>query len=230
MARAKTEKKLLCFTDLDLMNRILKDRAEVENRSESSIVEQFLLGSMLSWHSKVREILIKHLYAENGDVKRTLTHLLMYLKLNRYGIETHYKTLSPLVLFAFYNSIKSSDENNKNFAELTDEKQRIILSLIRDAVQELETCNEDKAAAGVRLLRQFDEFPNSYGVREIYLFLLEHIDPLDELSMTYDLLIHLAELGEWSNDCQTRLELVDAMNKVVGITQFERNERTNYHG
>ena len=67
--------------------------------------------------------------------------------------------------------------------ELTDEKQRIILSLIRDAVQELETCNEDKAAAGVRLLRQFDEFPNSYGVREIYLFLLRMVKQLLNLNM-----------------------------------------------
>ena len=222
MARVKTEKKLICFTDLELMNRILKDRAEVENCSESSIVEQFLLGSMLSWHSRIKDILIQDLYAENGDVKRALTHLLMYLKLNRCGKDPYYKTLSPLVLFTFYNTIKSPDKNNKIFAELTEEKQRVCLLLIRDAVQELEFCNENKAVdVGKRLLQQLEEFPHSFGIRDIYFFLLECIKPLEKLPMTYDLLIHLVKHDEWSNDCQTRLELIDAMHKVMGVIQFE---------
>lgn len=206
MARAKTDKKLVSFVNLDLCNRILKDRAEFENRSESSIVEQFVLGGMLSWHKEIREILISHLYSDDGDVKRTIICVLDYLKAGCCSNSLCSTNLTPLVQFAFCNSIGCS----MTCSDLSAEDANVIVLFMQDIVQKLNT--------GQILVDNLENHPQAVRITDIYLFVLEHIEALNKLLMTYNLLIRLVEAVEWKNDCKTRVELIEAINKAMEVS------------
>lgn len=203
MARAKTDKKLISFVNLDLCNRILKDRAEFENRSESSIVEQFLLGSMLSWHKEIREILISHLYSDDGDVKRTIICVLDYLKAGCCSNSPCSTKLTPLVQFAFCNSIGCS----VNRSVFSEEDANAIVLFMQDIVQKLNI--------GQKLVDNLENHPQAVRITDIYLFVLEHIEDLRKMPITYNLLMKLVETNEWTNDCKTRVELIETINKAM---------------
>lgn len=203
MARAKTDKKLISFVNLDLCNRILKDRAEFENRSESSIVEQFLLGGMLSWHKEIREILISHLYSDDGDVKRTIICILDYLKAGCCSNSLCSTKLTPLVQFAFCNSIGCS----VNRSVFSEEDANAIVLFMQDIVQKLNI--------GQKLVDNLENHPQAVRITDIYLFVLEHIEDLRKMPITYNLLMKLVETNEWTNDCKTRVELIEAVNKAM---------------
>ena len=73
--RVKTEKKMISLAKPDLINRILKDKSETLNITESAVVEQVLVDNFLPKNSDAKFIVENYLYSENGSVSKTLSAL-----------------------------------------------------------------------------------------------------------------------------------------------------------
>ena len=62
--RVKTEKKMISLAKPDLINRILKDKSETLNITESAVVEQVLVDNFLPKNSDAKFIVENYLYSE----------------------------------------------------------------------------------------------------------------------------------------------------------------------
>ena len=78
--RKQTDKKLISFSKLSLIDRFVKDEAEIENRSESAIIEAHLLESFLPKERNVRFWTEHYLYSES----RYHPYLFLFLQKNFY--------------------------------------------------------------------------------------------------------------------------------------------------
>ena len=123
MARQKTDKKLISFVKLPLIERLVKDEAEFENRSESAIIEAHLLDSFMSQNKNAKFWVENYLYSEDGGIGQTLEAI---FSVNSAGIrwQSKYDNFLPLVEFArtqqaFCRTILSGKEKEIEHAVLS---------------------------------------------------------------------------------------------------------------
>ncbi|MEE1256336.1 MAG: hypothetical protein UHN47_07475 [Lachnospiraceae bacterium] len=112
--RKQTDKKLISFSKLSLIDRFVKDEAEIENRSESAIIEAHLLESFLPKERNVRFWTEHYLYSEDGGIGKTLAAI---FSTNAAGVDwgSKYDNLLPIVEFAktqecFCDTIPTGEE------------------------------------------------------------------------------------------------------------------------
>ncbi len=219
MARMKTEKKLVSFLKSNLINQLVKEKSELENRSESSIIEQAILDSLMPANKNASDIIEHYLYSENGNIGSTLAAFFSY---NAAGINWHsrYDNFLPLVQFAkknqaYCNTILTGKED-----ELYHSCSQIesIISIIEDTAKKK---TEDKfkyqqeLKFANHLLNELREEPQFSRLINFYTLILDNWDILKDWSVTYRLLMDLSLLEKgWKNDSQTRTELVEIIKRI----------------
>lgn len=220
MARAKTEKKLISFVNGNLVNNLIRDKSELNNCSDSAIVEQILLDSMLPKNKDVRKIIINHLYseAECDNVKITLYFIFKRCR------RTH-NELEQLVQFARNQSLSAP-----KFDALSSEEQEFFRSSIASVVHELKenaksTIEYFFVSRGETLLFELEKYPQKFGAFDVYDLLLDGWNIWKRLTIVYDLLAELVKLGQWNNDCETRVELLE----TIKIMSAECNEEKLFY-
>lgn len=116
--RKQTDKKLISFSKLSLIDRFVKDEAEIENRSESAIIEAHLLESFLPKEKNARFWVENYLYSEDGGIGKTLEAI---FSTNAAGVDwgAKYDNLLPIVEFAktqecFCDTIPTGEEEKRN--------------------------------------------------------------------------------------------------------------------
>lgn len=200
-------KKLVSFVKFDLVNALIKDRALNMGLTESAVVENAILDGMLPSNEDARQIVIEHLYSEDGSVEETLIHIFenSSQKKSEYS---EYRGLIPIILYG-----RMQQERLRavpSFAEFSNESQTrcilLIESMVRTADSECET-----VVQGMKLLNSFSSNPRSFGARDIFDFILCGWYDLKELDSTYELLIELVRCCEWINNSVTRTELLEAV-------------------
>lgn len=219
MARAKTEKKHISFVKASLINNLVKDRATIENRSESAIIEQAILDSFLPENATARDIVSTYLYSEDNPIGNTLAAIFSY---NAAGLnwKSVNDNLIPLVQFAKTQLIYSSTHLNGDEPELYH-----CISQIETIIDMLENLAEEKpemkksilheAEYTKLLLKDLRECPDHVKLFNFYQILLNNWEYFKSSTITYRLLMDLSLLEkEWRNSTEIRVELLQIINDI----------------
>ena len=219
MARAKTEKKHISFVNGTLINNLVKDRATIENRSESAIIEQIILDSFLPDNKTARDIVSSYLYCDDNAIGNTLA---AFFSANAAGInwKSVHDNLLPLVQFAREQLMYSSTPLNGDEEELYH-----CVAQIKAIIEKLEYLaannNEFKERLNNEieftkvLLSDLQDRPEQVRLVNIYQVLLNNWEFLKDSTFTYRLLMDLALLEKgWRNYAETRVELLQIINEI----------------
>lgn len=219
MARQKAEKKLISFVKSDLVNKLIKDRAGIENRSESSVIEQTILDSFLPVRKSARDIIENYLYCDGGNIADTLAALFGN---NAAGTNwnSRYDNFLSLVQFAKSQEALSGttlcgkeDELHHCCSQLESVVDKLERLAESDTEHKISYLNE--ADFGKHLLLELREEPENSHLINLYALIINNWGDLKGWSITYRLLMDLARLGNYrNNDCASRTELLDIVNRI----------------
>lgn len=216
MARAKAEKKLVSFVRANLVNKLIKDRAIVENRSESAIIEKILLEGLLPKEKDTKFIVENYLYGESGDIGKTLE---MLFASNAVSVGEEWAAKHD----NFENVLKfvSKESSLYNQTILTGKEPILphMKSQFRLIVDVLK--NESERKWGEALLDELEKEPQMARCTNIYQLLLNNWNEqvgvnvtIKKWSITYRLLADLAILEEWRNIPEVRTELLEVIKEL----------------
>ncbi len=214
------EKKVLFnFIKANLIDNLLKDKAEIEHRSKSSVAEQLILDSLLPENSIARDIVSSYLYCDDNAIGNTLASI---FSVNAAGInwKSVHDNLLPLVQFARNQLMYSSSPLNGDEVELHH-----CITQIKAIIEKLEYIAANKTEFKERLnneieftkvlLSDLQDRPEQVRLVNFYHILLNNWEFLKDSTFTYRLLMDLALLEKgWRNYAETRLELLQIINDV----------------
>lgn len=221
MARVKAniEKKLISFTKLHLIDKLVKDEAAVENRSESAIIENRLLNSFLPKEINARYWVENCLYAEDGGIGKTLEAI---FSSNAAGTnwEAVHDNLLPIVEFAKTQEslCRTKPTGNENeLPHFCTQLDSICLKLEdlaeKNTDKKIEYGNEAKWAR--ELLKVAKEEPQFIRYINFYQIVLNSWEALKGWSITYRFLADLAILESgWKDTPEARNELLNIIKNV----------------
>lgn len=219
MARKQTYKKLISFVNLPLIERLVKDEAEIENRSESAIIEKHLIDSFLPTEKNARCWAMNFLYSEDGGIGQTLNAVFATNAAGVY-LNSRYDNLLPIVQFAktqecFCNTTPNGEERELYHfcSQLDSVCKRLELLSEERPDKKIEYLNE--AEWGRELLKEATNEPQFMRYVNIYQLLLNNWEDLKGWSITYRLLSDLAVLEKgWRNSPEARNELLSILKSV----------------
>lgn len=219
--RKQTDKKLISFLKLSLIDRFVKDEAEIENRSESAIIESHLLDSFFPKEKNARFWTENYLYSEGGGIGKTLEAI---FSTNAAGTDwgAKYDNLLPIVEFAktqecFCNTIPTGEEREiYHCCSQVDSVATKLEHLADEATDRTKKYMYQKEAKWARdLLKELKEEPQYSSYVNFYQLLLNNWEDLKGWSITYRLLADLAVLEKgWQDTAETRTELLQLMKNV----------------
>lgn len=218
MARLKTDKKLVSFVKFDLINKLVKDKASAENRSESAIIEDILLSNLLPKEDAARYVVENYLYgAECNDIGKTLSAL---FAINAASVgmqgEAKYDNFKAIVDFA------ARESAIYNQTILTGkEKELVHMQLQLEAIINVLKIESEKKW-GIALLEELKKEPKMARLANIYQLVVNNWEEkissditLKKWSITYRLLADLVGLEtNWRNSPEVRTELLGLIKKM----------------
>lgn len=219
--RKQTDKKLISFSKLSLIDRFVKDEAEIENRSESAIIEAHLLESFLPKEKNARFWAENYLYSEDGGIGKTLETI---FSTNAAGVDwgAKYDNLLPIVEFAktqecFCDTIPSGEE--RELCHCCSQLDSVATKLEHLADEETDRTKrytyQKEAKCARELWTELSEKPQYSRYVDIYQLLLNNWEDLKGWSITYRLLADLVVLEKgWRDTAETRSELLQLMKNV----------------
>ena len=220
--RKHAEKKLISFTNFPLINRLVKDEAEIENRADSAVIETRLLESYLPSNRKARFLVETCLYCENGDIGDTISAIFS-LPSATYDISLKYGDLRPVLEFAheqqcLCRTIPTGKEpEHPHFCSQLDSVATILEDLQKEttsSTQQLAYYHESKWARDLLEIAQKE--PDQLRYSNIYQLVMNNWDALKDHPITYRLLSDLAAMEKgWKNTARTRFELLQIIKTVA---------------
>jgi hypothetical protein len=211
MARAKTEKKLVSFVRGTLVNKLIRDRAEIENRSESAVIEDIIITNILPEQKDAKFITENYLYSEDGQIGKTLEALFVF---NSAGIgkktwSSKYDNFYELVKFSMTESILF----NRTTLE-GDERELPHLMLQLSALID-EIKNETEKKYGRMLLDEMGITPQSTIIGDLYELITNNWNDLKGRSITYRLLADMVRIeSSWRDTADARTKLLSIIKNM----------------
>ncbi len=220
--RKQTDKKLICFTNLPLIDKFVKDEAELQNRSESAIIEAHLLESFLPQEKNARFWVEHYLYSENGGIGKTLDAIFSY---NNAGINwnSKYDNLLPLVEFACAQSSMSNATPTGN-----ERERHHCISQFEELVKKLTFLSENATEENAKryyksevgranyFLDELKNEPEFVKYFNIFNLIRSNWEDLKGWAITYRLLADLSILEKgWLYTAETRTELLQILKDVT---------------
>ena len=220
MARAKTEKKHISFLKAALINNLVKDRAIIENRSESAIIEQVILDSFLPANKTARFIVSTYLYDDDDNpIGNTLSAIFSY---NAAGVDwkSVNDNLLPLVQFAKNQLIYSSKPLSGDEPELHHciSQVETVIDMLKNLAEEkpeLKNAVQYEVDYTSSLLKILRDDPRHIKLFNFYRVLLNNWDYFKSSTITYRLLMDLAILEKgWRDEAEVRVELLQIIKCI----------------
>lgn len=219
--RKKTDKKLISFTNLSLVEGLVKDEAELKNCSESAVIESKLMDGFLPKDKNARFIVENYLYSDEGGIGKTLEAV---FSMNAAGVDwgAKYDNLLPLVEFAKMQECLCGTIPTGEKAEryhCCSQLDSVIVKLEHLSSKESDMLKKHAYQEEIKwakmLLKQLQEEPQSIRYANIYQLLLNNWQDLKGWSITYRLLADLVALGiGWTSTAETRAELLQLLRIV----------------
>lgn len=221
--RVKTEKKLISLAKPDLINRILKDKSETLNITESAVVEQVLVDNFLPKNSGARFIVENCLYSENGSVSKTLSALFSDNAAGTRGCwSSRYGNFLPLVMLAQGLSVHSEmmltgeEHEYHHLCEQMDsvaKKFKLIYDNEEDSGIKYDLSKEVKASE--YLLKELKNEPQFIRFVNIYRLLTDNWSYFKDWSITFRLLADMAALDSgMGNNAEDRMRLLEIIKDI----------------
>ena len=223
--RQKTDKKLISFAKLPLIDRLVKDEAEIENRSESAIIENHLLDSFLPENEQARWFVEGYLYGdgERKGIGATLEAIFSYNAAGTRGAwSSKYGNLLPIVQFAhseqcFCNTIPTGEENELyHFRSQLDSICNKFELLAEEATDSSRKYYYEKEAKFAReLLKEATNEPQFMRYCNFYQLIIDNWEDLKDWSITFRMLCDLASMEKgWRDNPDTRRKLLQLINDI----------------
>lgn len=202
-----------------MVDKLVKDEAAVEKRSESAIIENRLLDSLLPREKNARYWVENCLYSQEGGIGKTLEAIFFS---NAAGLnwEAVHDNLLPIVEFAKTQDnlcwTKPTGKENQlhHFCLQLDALCQKLDTLAESKVdKKLEFENEAKWAR--ELYKEAVEEPQFMRYVNFYQIILNCWDELKNWSITYRLLADLASMQNgWKDTPEARQELLKLLHQV----------------
>ena len=225
MARNQSAKKPISLVKSVLIDKMIKDEAEIENRSESAIIEERILDSFLPKNKQARWLVESYLYGEgeNSGIGATLNALFGYNAAGTRGTwSSKYGNLLPIVQFAhleqcFCNTIPSGEERElHHFRSQLDS----ICNKFEYLAAEEETPSrkyyyQKEAEFARELLKEATEEPRYIRYNNFYQLVIDNWTDLKDWSITFRMLCDLASMEKgWRDTPETRTKLLQLIKEV----------------
>jgi hypothetical protein len=224
MARNQSSKKLISLVKSVLIDRLIKDEAAIENRSESAIVEKHILDSFLPKNGQARYFAESYLYGdgENHGIGATLDAIFTY---NAEGSESRtskYTNLLPIVQFArtqqsYCNTIPTGKEPDlRHFCSQLRSVYNKFEYLAENAEDSSHKFYYKNEANLVRdLLKEATEEPQFMRYSNFYQIVIDNWDELKNWSITFRMLSDLAKMEKgWRDTPEARTTLLQLLKDV----------------
>lgn len=217
-------KKLVSFVKSTLIDRLVKDEACVENRSDSAIIEKHLLDSFLPENPTARSIAENSLYADNGvnGIGKALSSIFGICAAGAGSFSSKYDNLFPLVQFAqseecFCNTVPTGKEPEIcHFRTQLDYICTNLERLARESSDDSRKYYYEKEASYARaLLKEATSEPEFMHYCNFYQLVLDNWEDLKGWSITYRMLSDLAAMETgWNDSSENRVKLLRLLKEV----------------
>ena len=216
-------KKLVSFSSYKKIQDIIKDEAELNSVSESSIIENHIFNDIFPKDSGARFIVETSLYPEDGtgSVGNTLAAL---FRDNSAGInwKSKHDNFKPVVEFSRKiltisgDSILNGNEPTiHHLASQLDSITEKLKILAQNAEEPLERQNYNSGYKfSSELYDGINQNPSGFNLIDIFLLILEYWDDLDDWTRTYRLLGDAASLCTFPNTPKYKLMLLKLIKEI----------------
>lgn len=224
MARNQSSKKLISLVKSVLIDKLVKDEAEIENHSESAIIEKHILDSFLPKNGQARYFAEFYLYGdtENHGIGATLDAIFSYNSEGSESQTSKYTNLLPIVQFArtqqiYCNTIPTGKEPDfRHFCSQLRSiynKFKCLSENAKDSESKFYYQNEANFMRD--LLKEATEEPQFMRYSNFYQIVIDNWVDLQNWSITFRMLSDLAKMEKgWKDTPETRTTLLQLLKDV----------------
>lgn len=224
MARTQTTKKLICLVKTKLIERLIKDEAKIENRSESAIFEMCVLNYFLPLNEEARWFVEYYLYGdeESQGIGTTLNAIFSYNSAGTRGAwSSKYGNLLPIVQFAhseqgYCNTIPTGKEEELyHFRSQLDSICNKLEKMAKMENNPRQHYYQTEAEYARELLKIANEEPQNMRYGSYYQLVIDNWEELKDWSITFRMLSDLTSMEKgWRNTPETRTKLLKLIKEV----------------
>ena len=222
MARNQSSKKLISLVKSVLVDKMVKDEAEMENRSESAIIEKHILDSFLPQNEQARWFVECCLYGENQGIGATLNAVFSYNAAGTRGAwSSKYGNLLPIVQFAhaeqcYCNTVPTGQERElHHFLTQLDSICNKFELLAEEENSSRQYYYQKEAKYARELLKEATKEPQFMRYCNFYQLVIDNWEDLKDWSITFRMLCDLASMEKgWRDTRQQRTKLLHLLKEV----------------
>ncbi len=222
MARNQSSKKLISLVKSVLVDKMVKDEAEMENRSESAIIEKHILDSFLPQNEQARWFVECCLYGENQGIGATLNAVFSYNAAGTRGAwSSKYGNLLPIVQFAhaeqcYCNTVPTGQERElHHFLTQLDSICNKFELLAEEENFSRQYYYQKEAKYARELLKEATKEPQFMRYCNFYQLVIDNWEDLKDWSITFRMLCDLASMEKgWRDTPETRTKLLHLLKEV----------------
>lgn len=206
-------KKLLSLTKISEINKIVKDLSTSQGRTESEVIEDILLSSLLPKNKDARYLVEASMYRNDPapDQDGIAVLLQSLFSNNSAGIgkewSSRYDNYLPLVEFAKRQTCLY------NRSQLTGEERELphLILQLKAIIDRLQGTEKEYAIA---LKKELEEEPQFTRLGNLYQLVLNSWDDIKGWSITYRFLADLVAVDTWKETAEARIELLEIVKNV----------------
>lgn len=191
----ENDKKLVSFTNLKLINNLVKEEAQLKGISESAVIELCIRKTLLPASKQIGYLIENDLY-ENDGVRKVLEKLYAWNAAGINGQSVH-DNLLPTVKFV-YNKVCL---NMIYISVIGDERYHLVSQLksLKQYITESEFNKIDE------IIEKLDNA--QIPISEILALFFDNWDQIKGLSFTYRALMDIMKTPEIPDDVESKSEL-----------------------
>lgn len=219
MKQSKIQKSFY-FSDQKTKSIIEKrcaDLALINNQSSSFIIEDKLMEGLFPKNKEAKDLIINYLYSDDPDsIKNTLDAA---FNINANGTTTR-RNFMPIITFCLkrYRGPSKFPKVEQDLYYLVDQLN-FILKRINNCVSGIIDEKErsyyyDRTISAADLIKTLRESPDKTKPYYIIELIADFFEMIDDYPHTYNALSTLAQLSEFEESANNRIELYDIINEL----------------
>ena len=217
-------KKMIVFSSeraKTIIENMVRDEAEIENRSASSLIENHILNDLLPKNRDAR-FWAELLNSGEWGIGETLNAIFSTESAGTRGPwSSRWGNLLPIVKFAhsqeaFCNTMPTGEEHELyHFRSQLDSICKKLESLAEDKDNENHPVYRNESKYARELLKEAENEPQFMHYINFYSLVIDNWDVLKDWSIPFRMLADLAVMEKgWNNTAETRFELTKLLKEV----------------
>ena len=184
---------LFDFKNPDVIDKLLRYKAEIDHCSKSSVVENIILDSFLPKNKQLRDTVQEHLIIKES-LEQTLIALFDYALCNISSFDIY-----PLIQFAALLECNRLICYTKNIQNCITQFETMLDIIETNYKERNEKWLFSQLDYDNHLLCEIKDNPSKVRLSELYQVVLDNWELLKGIPITYNFLSNLVSLYNWSN-------------------------------